>query len=199
MARPREFEEREVLDRALDVFWAKGFDGTSVQDLVEATGLARASLYGAFGDKEKLYERVLEHYVAKVDEGLGTIDETRPAREQLEQVLSSWLGPRCTKVSARGCFLSLAGTEREDAPFAREAFAAASKKREKILTDVLRRGQARGEIDDERDPAALARVLVVLLQGIATVARAGQTPDRLRTVVDEAIALVARPAARRRK
>src|SRR5260221_6856216 len=60
--RPRQFDEKEALDAALHVFWAKGYDGATIDDLVEAMGIGRPSLYGAFGDKEALFARCLEHY-----------------------------------------------------------------------------------------------------------------------------------------
>ena len=62
MARPREFDEEEVLDRALDVFWRRGYGATSVEDLTAATGLGRGSLYAAFGDKETLFLTCLRRY-----------------------------------------------------------------------------------------------------------------------------------------
>jgi TetR/AcrR family transcriptional repressor of nem operon len=185
VARPREFDEKEVLERALDTFWSKGFDGTSIQDLVQATGLARGSLYLAFGDKHQLYERVLEHYATRSGGSIPPYDEDAPIRTALEQLFGGWIGLTCPKNGPRGCFLSLAGTQGNDTPFAREALAASLKRTEKALLDVLRRGQARGELPRDRDVAALARVLVVVAQGMATCARAGWSPDRLRSVVDE--------------
>ena len=62
MARPKEFDPDEVLDRALDVFWEKGFEGTSVQDLVDHMGINRGSIYGTFGDKHRLFQQALERY-----------------------------------------------------------------------------------------------------------------------------------------
>src|SRR4051812_22211104 len=64
VARPREFDEGAVLDAAVQCFWARGYEATSVRDLIERTGLNGASLYNAFGDKRQLYQRALEHYVA---------------------------------------------------------------------------------------------------------------------------------------
>ncbi len=110
MARPREFDEQVVLDRALETFWSKGYDGTSVEDLVEATGLRRASLYGAFGDKEQLFTKVLDHYMAKADAMEAVPAASLPAREALSTLTSSWVLGMCPKDGPRGCFLSMAGT-----------------------------------------------------------------------------------------
>ncbi len=66
MARPREFAETEVLDRAMETFWSRGYEGTSVDDLVGATGLSRSSIYQAFGNKRELLDAALGHYVQTV-------------------------------------------------------------------------------------------------------------------------------------
>lgn len=194
VTRPREWEEDEVLDRALDAFWAKGFEGTSVHDLTAATGLGRASLYGAFGDKEGLYQRVVEHYLARADAMVAcaeTAPDDAPTHERLLALLSAWMGPRCTRVAPRGCFLELAGTQGGEPAFAQELLAASLKRREKQLAAMLEEGQARGEVDRARDAGALARMLVLLTQGIASAARAGWTAARLDQALREAIALVA--------
>lgn len=191
MARPREFDETEVLDRALETFWSKGFDGTSIQDLIASTGLARASLYGAFGDKHQLYERVLEHYATRASVGSGArgarvvVETDAPLRQALLALLTTWVGLTCPKVGPRGCFLALAGTQGSDNAFAREALSASLKKMERVLVDVLRRGQDRGELAAGRDVHALARLFIVLVQGIAVCARVGWSQERLRSVVDE--------------
>src|SRR5688572_25049598 len=105
MARPRQFDESSVLDRALDLFWSKGYEATSVQDLVDATGLGRASLYGAFGDKEQLFNRVLSHYMARVAEEMSALDAEPSAARALERLFTGWLSFTCPKSGPRGCFL----------------------------------------------------------------------------------------------
>lgn len=106
MARPREFEEGEVLDRALHAFWSKGYEGTSVQDLVDETGLGRASLYGAFGDKEQLFKRVLAHYVERAGAEMSTLEDEPSALLALERLFTSWLSvtcPRADPAAASSC------------------------------------------------------------------------------------------------
>jgi TetR/AcrR family transcriptional repressor of nem operon len=188
MARPREFEEKEVLDRALDVFWTRGYEATSVQDLVDATGLGRASLYGAFGDKAQLFGRVLDHYVAKLAGPTTSLTAGKSAREALEGLLYGWLAATCPKEGPKGCFLVLSGTAREDSPAAREALAATMARMEKLLEGLIVQGQDRGELARRAEPRALAPFLLVVIQGIATTARAGWSRERLRPVVEEALA-----------
>jgi len=85
VARPREFEREEVVEKALGVFWRQGYQATSVQDLVEATGLNRGSLYDTFGDKHGLFLEVVEHYRSHVTaRRLAKLEEPGPARAKIE-------------------------------------------------------------------------------------------------------------------
>jgi TetR/AcrR family transcriptional repressor of nem operon len=191
MARPREFDEEAVLDSALRTFWEKGYEGTSVEDLVQATGLGRASLYGAFGDKEQLFGRVLERYLGGAESVTSIAkDESLPAPEILARIMRGRLGETCGRSSPKGCFLLLAGTAGDGPPAAREALTASLHQLERLLADVIRRGTKRGEIRGAGDPVALARFLVVVMQGVSASARAGWGQERLRAVVDEALAHV---------
>jgi AcrR family transcriptional regulator len=191
MARPREFDEEEVLEQALNVFWEKGYEGTSVDDLVSATGLGRASLYGAFGDKERLFDRVLARYVERAIDIPGALEREGSAMRALEVLFRAWVGDTCAKKGPRGCFLQLAGTIGESTPYAREAYRASLGKMERAFTELITRGQEAGEIPKGSEPAALARFLVVVAQGIASSARAGWGQERLASVVSETLAHIA--------
>lgn len=191
MGRPREFDEPAVLDSALRTFWEKGYEGTSIEDLVQATGLGRASLYGAFGDKEQLFQRVLTRYLAGADDIAALArDETQSTPEILRQILRGRLGETCARNSPKGCFLLLAGTAGDGPPAAREALTQSLAQLERLLADVIRRGQKRGELKNQGDPIALGRFVVVMMQGVSAAARAGWGQDRLRVVLDEAMAHV---------
>src|SRR5262245_6142912 len=105
MARPREFDEGEVLDAIVSTFWSRGFEATSIQDIVEATGLSRASLYGAFGDKEKLFERAIGRYVEQQAEMVRAAKAGASPLGTIENLLRSWVEGVCGKTNPRGCFL----------------------------------------------------------------------------------------------
>jgi TetR/AcrR family transcriptional repressor of nem operon len=192
MARPREFDEDVVLEQALSVFWEKGFDGTSVDDLVKATGLGRASLYGAFGDKERLFERALAVYVARSETVPTSVPEGASVVAVLEGIVRGWVGGACPSHGPKGCFLQLAGTV-GDTPAARDALRSTMLKLERALAKLLSVGQERGEIRTDRDATAMARLLVVVAQGIAAAARGGWGPDRLGSVALEVLAEVTPP------
>src|ERR1700742_2520057 len=104
MARPRSFDPDEALDRARDVFWQKGFQGTSLDDVTAATGLAKPSLYAAFGDKNALFLKVLDRYHARiVAHAEKVINEGSSAREAVERWLAAFI-PRCSGAKgSRGC------------------------------------------------------------------------------------------------
>lgn len=191
MSRPREFDEGIVLDRALSTFWSKGFDGTSVEDLVEATGLGRASLYGAFGDKQQLFTKVLDHYLAKA-EAIDTPPAAgMPAKQALTALTSGWVAGMCPKDGPRGCFLSMVGTTGQSSDFVRRTLLRAVATRQKLLTKIIARGQQSGELESKGDPAALARFLLVMQQGVATAARAGLSQRELAAAMKEAVDHVA--------
>src|SRR3979411_1135898 len=104
MARPRSFDPDEALDLARDVFWQKGFQGASLDDITAATGIAKPSLYAAFGDKNALFLKVLDRYHQRiVANAERIIDEGPSARDAIERWLTSFV-PFCSGVKGiRGC------------------------------------------------------------------------------------------------
>jgi len=193
MARPREFDEGQVLDLALATFWEHGYEGTSIDDLVAATGLGRASLYGAFGDKERIFARALEHYCARMGDALESGDDEPSARAALGRLLRALVTKSWPKSGPRGCFL-LSTAVGGDAPSAaREAYVEYAQRLERALLSLVRRGQDRGEFTRAADAHSVARLLAVLLQGIAAGARAGQSKAQLGAAIETALELVASP------
>jgi len=193
VGRPREFTESEVLDRALETFWARGYEGTSVQDLVDATGLSRASLYGAFGDKDKLFARVLGHYGARAASLAGELQQGPSVRAAVERYLLRSLdaafGPRDGE--PRGCFLQLAAAECQPShPGVVQAAAEAGRRGEQALREALRRGKKSGELPTTLDDKGVARLLAITMQGASLAARNGRTREELREVVRQAMKLL---------
>jgi TetR/AcrR family transcriptional repressor of nem operon len=178
MARPREFDIDAALERAMQVFWSKGYESTSLDDLCEATGLGRSSLYAAFGDKHGLYLRALDRYeegsAARINDAL-----TRPL--PVREAIGSFVGRLVDEIAAgpgrRGCFIGNCAAElaRHDS----DAAARVRRSLERIETafrDALGRAQARGELAPGADVAALARYFTAGIQGLRLVGKAN--PDR---------------------
>jgi len=177
MARPREFDPDEVLERATRVFWAKGFENASLDELCEATGLNRSSLYAAFGAKRDLYLSALARYEDGSAARIAAALEGRPLREGLKAFLDSLIDSIVAGPGRRGCFIGNCAAEM--ARLDRGAAARVRRSLERIeasFRDGLEKARARGELADDADPAALARFLTAGIQGLRLVGKAN--PDR---------------------
>jgi TetR/AcrR family transcriptional repressor of nem operon len=172
MARPREFDADNVIERAMQVFWAKGYEATSLDDLCEATGLSRSSLYGTFGDKRDLLLRSLDRYSERGTARIAATLEKAPLREGLADLLHEFIDQIVAGPGRRGCFIGNCAAElaRHD----REAMArvrACLARSETIFRAALDRAKARGEISSTADVEALARFLTSSFQGLRLVGK----------------------------
>lgn len=177
MARPREFDSNEALENVMHVFWGKGYEATSLDDLCEATGLRRSSLYAAFGDKRGLYFLALERYE---EAALGRVSKAL-AEAPIRTALAAFVGRIIDDIVAgpgrRGCFIGNCAAE-----LARGDRAAASRVRrslekiETVFREALDRAKSRGEISAGADTTALACYLVSGIQGLRLVGKA--RPER---------------------
>ena len=175
MPRPRAFEERDVLDRAMAVFWRQGFEATSIQDLVEAAGINRASMYAAFGDKRGLFLAVIDHYLARVNAArLAILTAPGPAPAAIGRFFDSMIDMAGQDERQLGCLLT--NTLIELAPRDPEIamrLRASLDRIEEGFARTIRRGQDAGEIPPGKNPRALARFLVGIAQGLRVLARGG--------------------------
>lgn len=190
MARPREFDEDQVLDRALDVFWRRGYGATSVEDLTAATGLGRGSLYAAFGDKEALFLICLRRYHLR---GQGAVLQalrdpdprqgiTRAFAEMAARLSDPGHPPGCmqTNTVLENASVSEAVTRLNTAAVAE--FQAA-------LYEVLCRAQALGQLRPGQDPLALAQFFTTLALGLTVSSKHSSDPAMLRNTVQTALSL----------
>ncbi|TQM14622.1 TetR/AcrR family transcriptional regulator [Pseudonocardia kunmingensis] len=189
MPRPREFDEQDVVARATDLFWRRGYHATSTRDLGDELGLSPSSLYRTFGDKHALFLRALDHYRAT---------ESAEAREHLlcrgpaPQVLRDWLirmvGLPEDRTAARGCFVVNTATELgADDPDVDLRTQAAFDVTRGALREVLHRGCREGALRAGLDAAATAEILFTLVLGLRVRARAGHDPAELAEVVDTTV------------
>ena len=185
MARHKEFDRDEALHRAMEVFWSRGYEATSVGDLVEHMGINRQSLYDTFGDKHSLYLAALDRYrevegrkMFELLEGAGSVKKA--LRQLFEGVVECALGGG----ERRGCFVGNATSElaarcKATAEKACGNMAAA----EEALYRALLRGKREGEIKGVRDPRAVARFLYSSLQGLQLMSKATKDRKTLEDVV----------------
>jgi len=171
--RPRSFDEAEALDRAMRIFWAKGYTGTSYPDLEAATGLHRQSLRYAFGDKASLFRRAVEHYA---ETRLWTVLELlrRPGSVagNIAAVFDIWA--KDADAARQGCMMVNSLAEFGEAQAAAgPALAAARRRLLEALAAAFRAAQVEGAVRDDIDPPMLAVQAMALGDGLVLHARAG--------------------------
>ncbi|MCK2213864.1 TetR/AcrR family transcriptional regulator [Actinomadura sp. ATCC 31491] len=190
MARSKEFDPQVALEKALELFWERGYEGTSMADLVAALGIARASIYGTFGGKRELYLKALELYLARSGV-VEPLSQPGPALPALRAFLDGYVAECLADELRRGCMVVNSAVEfgSRDAVVSRRV-AASWAELETAIAGVLVRARAQGEIPAHKDPHALARFLLVLLQGVRVLGRADPDPRRLRDAVDQAMTAV---------
>lgn len=115
VGRPREFKEEDVLDSVMKLFWAQGYEGTGLKDILKATGLAKGSIYKAFESKHNLYLKSLERYeVLHVDTAVAALTSSKPPMTRLDDFLSAPLKNVSNGAMNKGCFLCNASADRSD-------------------------------------------------------------------------------------
>lgn len=193
MARPREFDEGQVLDAAIGCFWRYGFEATAVTTLTDKTGLTAASLYNAFGDKRELFKRALERY-AKLHIG-ERIERCRllPPREAVGAFFAEILHRSLTDRERKGCMLVNTALELapNDAEF-REIAASVLKRIEAFFLECIRKGHSDGTMAYSASPNGLAAHLLGVLMGVRVLARVRPEKALLEGIVSQALALLDR-------
>lgn len=196
MPRPRGFQPEEALRRAMEVFWEHGFEGTSIQMLVGATGVNRASLYEAFGGKRALFLEAVRHYgetvVAEVCRGLSSDPSPLAAIESTLRTFAAPGGEDC-----RGCMLTNTIVEFADRDDVVAGIIQDLLERiEGAFHSALERAAAAGEIERGADARALARHLVGSAQGLVVLGKSragGETMDDIVGIVMETVRSGIRP------
>jgi TetR/AcrR family transcriptional regulator, transcriptional repressor for nem operon len=195
MPRPREFEHDTVLDRAMRIFWAKGYAATSVEDLVRQMGIQRGSLYATFGDKRALFFAAIDRYDRVVTAKLvAALDEPASGMEAIRRFFRLKIEWATAANRPRGCLVTNSVTEL--APRDRSTTARVGsvlKKLEAAFHRAVLRAQEAGEIDPARDARALARFLTTNAQGLSVIAKTFPERARLEDVVGVILAALKRP------
>lgn len=190
MARPREFDEERVLDAVMETFWRHGYEGTSAQNLVDATGLGRGSLYAAYASKDGLFEQALRRYHKRAQ---GHVDQLREPGSPVERIRALMQGIVDANLGAterRGCLatnsaIEVASRDPHVADLVRGNF--------NILTrgieETIRRGQDVGEIRSTTDAETLALFVFNAVQGLRVLTSTASAKDRAKliTIIDQTL------------
>lgn len=199
MARSKEFDPDAAVAAAMDLFWANGYAATTPADLVEHLGIGRGSLYNAFHSKGALYRRALHHYRDATTLLLrAALDAPGTPGQRLRRAVGLVVASASTEDDRRGCLVTNAAIETAPRdPEVADVITGVLEAQVGQFRAVIVEGQARGEIDPDRDPGDLARFLVTFLNGVRVMQRAGADPGALRPLADLAVdAVLARPPER---
>nr|WP_282598145.1 TetR/AcrR family transcriptional regulator [Pseudomonas protegens] len=183
--RPKEFDPEQIADAAMQVFWRRGYAATSIQDLVEGTGLSRSSLYNAFDSKHGLYTCALKRYQQMTSANIELLGADAPARELVRRLLMRIVDNELEDTRRLGCLAANASLEMagQDAAVA-QLVAQNFQRIEAALEQVLRRGQEQGEIDPQKNPRALASFVVCTVQGLRVLAKGSLAEQRRQRLLD---------------
>jgi AcrR family transcriptional regulator len=188
MGRPREFDVDKALEQALHVFWRQGYEGTSINDLTQAIGITKPSLYAAFGNKEDLFRKALDRYI----DGPGGYVQVAMAKPTVREVVEHLLlgaadavtnpenPPGCLAVQAALCCGDAAESIKQEL-MSRRATG------EDDLRKRFARAVAEGDLPADTDAADLARYVSAILQGMAVQAAGGASRDELQKVAKMAL------------
>ncbi|MFC4655563.1 TetR/AcrR family transcriptional regulator [Rheinheimera marina] len=185
VGRPRAFDMDTALQKALEVFWLKGYEGASLPDLCEAMGINKPSLYAAFGNKEQLFLKAIELYENRPCAFFYPALELPTSYQVVQHMLCGAAKANADPNSPPGCVIVQGAISCSEAGASvKQALIEKRQKGEVALRERLEKAQAEGDLPADADPAALARYIGAVLQGMAIQATSGASCTDLRMVAD---------------
>ena len=189
MARKKNFVEADILEKALGLFWERGYNATSVQDLVDHLGINRASIYDTWGDKHGLYLETLKHYRQQTSSYLlDQLRSEKSAKEILKDFLFDVVNDSVHDEKRKGCFMANSATEMANSDITvYKMFTDNRLKMEAVLNELIKEGQESGEFATRFDSEAYARFIFNTASGLRTLAKGTIAEKELNEVVDVAL------------
>ncbi len=193
MARPKEFDPDEALDKAMHVFWHKGYEAASMEDLLAAMDINRGSLYATFGDKRQLFLKAMDRYCSGggIGSRISILTQPGPALPLIRRFIAAMLEFGLSDPQRRGCLIT--NTVMELAPHEQDIarkVAGRFQMAEEAFFTLLTRAQQEGELAKGKDPRALARVLVTMMQGTIVMIKAGTPAEQVRHTAATALSIL---------
>jgi len=186
MARTKDFDEDEVLQKAMNLFWHKGYNGTSMQDLVDGLGISRSSMYDTFGDKHTLFIRSLENYKKMATAEMKAIVDNAPtAKAAIRRMFEYTIAELVSDKQHKGCFLVNAGIEM--APHDAEVskmLCENDRQLEKYFNEAIEKGQNSCEISAEQSSHVLAQFILNTIKGLRVTAKSGADKKVFKDIVE---------------
>lgn len=192
MARTKQFNEEEVLSRALELFWKQGYNATSMQDLVSHLGINRASLYDTYVGKRELFNRAFENYrlhsAQRISDFLNQYDSVK---QGLYKLFESTIHESVSDTDKKGCFVT--NTTTELLPGDDEIHTILVENKilfEGIFEDYLKKGVKSGEIDSSKDIKSIAGFLFMLNNGLRVTAKVNPNKSELESIIKSALTIL---------
>jgi TetR/AcrR family transcriptional regulator, transcriptional repressor for nem operon len=192
MARTREFDEEVILQKAVELFWHKGYNATTAQDLVEGLGISRSSLYDTFGDKRNLFIRSLQKYSKEMMQSLNQMNaKTDDANYLIQLIFESALSNSLNNKLAKGCFtintaIELAPHDSEIAGIVNQCLLDT----EDLLFKTIENGQKTGIFNSKENPRKLARFLMNTITGIRVASKSNADKEVLDDIIGVAMSVL---------
>ena len=173
MPRVKSFDEEQVLQKAVELFWKKGYHATSMQDLVDYLGINRASLYDTFGGKKELFTQALTYYQRSNSKILLNLLKQQPeVKIGLRHLLESAIDAAVVDTDRKGCFMVNSSTELLPADTALQQMILANKENfEQALNDYLLSGQLKGQFSSGKDTQAIAETIFTFYNGLKVITK----------------------------
>jgi AcrR family transcriptional regulator len=186
--RPRAFDLDQALDRALIVFWSKGYEGASLPDLTQAMGINRPSLYAAFGNKETLFRKAVDRYVEGPASYVRQALTAPTARAVVDRLLNGTVELLTHPRNPHGCLMvqGALACGKESEPVRRQLISRRAAG-EAMIRKRLKRAQKEGDLPADANAADLARYVVTIIRGMAVEAAGGASRRQLQRVADIAL------------
>ena len=187
------FDLDEATDKAAAVFWSKGYEATSIADLVAAMGVHKGSLYNAFGDKRSLFLRALERYNAAGRRvWMAELEATKSPTAAILAFFDRIVEQSAGDCDAKGCFIVNTALEMpHQTPEVKVMITDSLSEIEGFFHRMIERGQSSGSIPDDRDPIAVSKALLAMMMGMRVLSRTGVDEAALSAIRDQAMTLIA--------
>lgn len=189
MGRPKEFDREEVLQKALYTFWEKGYDATTLPDLLESMGINRSSFYNSFGDKQTLFREVISlYYQQTAIKRLTILQKAKSAKQGLWDYFNHNIDVAVAEYNPGGCLLTNTATTLKtiDEQISKEIVQGVDRM-EQALFNLLEKGQFAGEIAPDKDIKAIARLVIAVSYGLNIAARVHSDREMLLDMVKAAM------------
>ncbi|MCB0662803.1 MAG: TetR/AcrR family transcriptional regulator [Saprospiraceae bacterium] len=192
MPRKKQFDEDEVLEKAMQLFWLKGYHGTSIQNLVDYLGINRASLYDTFGGKHQLFLETLDRYkFSNADALLESFKEMDNVLDGLKSMFMILLQESLDDEEQKGCLM--VNTTTELAPHDEVSTKVVQENRQKFIRffkSLLEEAQERGELDADKDPEDTAQYLFTLYNGMKVIAKLEKDPQVMERMLETGLSVL---------